>query len=299
MKKIGDKEILKKGITDKISLMSFFLCFQLFIACNSFNTERIIKGEIFIVTQSGRSNPLGLVDIAVIEKDMIKEIFAETLGTYLENEKILKDKVLKRENQIKSLKDLEKDLWEQIVEIGKKKTVGSFIGRRLNPNAYYPIDRIGAEITVESIREFIAMGYRQRTGRLRNNPDKFIYEYGSVSWDMPILKDYYSNIREIEAQEKLLKQDNLLLEEFRKGESLLIPISSKHTTVKSSSQGVFELKLRNRKEYYIIAVASRNLGFTKEVYLWFESINVENDNDNFYLSNDNIVSVNDILYYIK
>jgi hypothetical protein len=279
----------KKAIRTQIILTVLFLA-----GCQYFQSEKLVKGEIFIVTQAGISNPLGLINIAAIEKKQLATVFSEALANYNENEKKLEEVILDRETKIKTLKDSEAKLWQQVVEIGKTKTVNSFIGKYRNPGDFFPIGRSEAEIDLESIKDFIKKSYGERTAKLRRDPNQFVSEYGSSAWDMPIIKDYFSKIREIESNVNLLNNEIKTLEEFQKGETLLLPVTSERVSSKSSSQGFFELSLTKGKEYYIIAVASRNLGSVKETYLWFEYIKVEKDRHDFYLSNDNILSVNDI-----
>jgi hypothetical protein len=62
---------------------------------------------------------------------------------------------------------------------------------------------------------------------------------------------------------------------------------------KTNSDGNFQIKLKKGK-YFIFATGSRIVGTETEKYMWAQILDIENDINDFFFSNDNLVSIDEI-----
>ncbi len=258
----------------KIAVVSTILVL-IISGCNIFDNERNIEGEVFIVTRGGENITLGLVDIALIDRNDYPEAFNSALEYYNHGLAILKDDLFDLSEKLNELKDYEESIWEDVVAEAKTK----------NPDS---------QIRRESIQDFIRFnraGRRWMLSERRQDQGASMFNWyrniGAKSFDKYIL-----------ALEAFIDQEDIVLkkyqeiEEYERGERLVNYISKQHSSVKTNSQGHFSTIIDDRNDYILVAMGSRNIGDKKELYYWRIPIEKGKDDINqLFLSNDNMITV--------
>ena len=274
----------------KKNLLFLTVLFALtFGGCGIFDSDRIVEGEVFIVTRGGENIALGLIDIAIIESEDFFGILEESAAVYEKELDELQNTLQLRQEKIAELNELEKTNWAKVVAEGKTKTVRDYLPTR----NYDYFDQISAQSSYDVSQFFINKDKERRRRVLYETKHLRFYrdELGFKTVD-----EYVRTLKEIDKQQELLIKDFNDINQFLKGESLVGNISSIHSSAKTNSQGQFNHVIKNNKDYYVVAKGSRLVGSEQEVYLWIIPLpKGKEDIRNFFLSNDNLTNVDEIL----
>lgn len=251
----------------------------LFASCEEQEYE--VNGQVFIVTQGGQNIPLGLVSIGLMDYELIDVELKDRLEVFDNQvaalEKSIDELNIEAENQLKD------SLWSNVILESKSKSVQSFIREGVE---YALLD---AKKRYNQFSNFISLEESSRDRQLE------LYGVESLSnrHQLNSLIEYDLQREKINT---LLSERDLIaqrLDEFQKGYSVLPPLEAKFLRTKTNSQGNFKMKLKKGK-YFIFASASRSIGAEIEKYMWAEILEVNDEINDFFFSNDNLVSIREI-----
>lgn len=255
----------------------------IFVGCGVFDSERIVEGEVFVVTRGGDNIALGSVDIAFIDADQFNEVLGASVEKFFQDVDAYQASISASMDKLNELKALEKTNWEEVVVEGKSKNAGN-----ISPNRQFD-----ASFLLWDIKSFITFDFDRRKSRLYYPGNLELFRDNT---NMKTIQEYYNTLRKIDEQEILIKEEVLAFEWFLMGESLLGEITKNNSSAKTNSQGKFEGIIKKNKDYFIVAKGSRQVGNEKEVYLWvFPIAKGKDDISHLFLSNDNLSSKEEIL----
>jgi hypothetical protein len=265
----------------RILMIVTWIIALIFFSCGVFDSERIIEGEVFVVTRGGENIALGLVDIAFIEADEFTGILKEKAEIFDLEVVKLQNGIKDRMTKITELEELEKANWDKVVAEGKSKKKSDYLG-----------DYWDKKIHFEGTKKFINESKDKRRSRIYVKGNQ---EYYRNKFGLKTIDEYASTLREIDNQNDLFVKEMQELEQFLQGEALVEMISKQYSSARTNSEGKFEGLIKKRKDYIIVAKGSREVGNEKEVYLWALPIaKGKADVKNVFLSNDNLSTIDEI-----
>ncbi|GEO21011.1 hypothetical protein CQA01_15450 [Cyclobacterium qasimii] len=241
------------------------------------------KGQVFIVTQGGQNIPLGLISIGLMDYDLMNQEIQGSLSSFETDISNFENSIEDLKSKIESEYILKNSLWDDVLLEAKNISVSSFARKGSD---YALID---AKPRYNQFQYFVKLDEESRDQLLEVNG----VENLKNRYKLNSLVDYDLQRKNIIDLHSVYNQLNKELDDFKEGYSVLPPLEPKYLKTKTNSQGDFQLKLTKGK-YFIFASGSRLVGSEKEKYMWAQTIEIDNDINDFFFSNDNLVSIANI-----
>lgn len=257
------------------------LIFCLFFSCE---TEKIaLSGQVFVVTKGAQNIPLGLVSIGFTDS----ERFGSALDSALE---VFDQEILDVENSISRVKNeiegeyvLKNSLWNDVLNEAKSKTLNSFAV------AGQPYALLDAKPKYNFFKNWIGSSESKRDLDLKMEG----VEYFRKRLKLNSLNDYYSQVLKFDSLKKELEEIENSLEELKNDNSVITDLSEEFMETKTNAQGEFLIETEIG-DHVIFASSSRLVGSETEKYMWCMIISPKEGIKDLYLSNDNLISLEDL-----
>lgn len=262
---------------------SILLLFTFFV-CTSCKEDKIdLSGQIFIVTNGAQNLPLGLVVVGYSNLENFK--------TELDSALIAHDSSITKQTElISDLKKeiegeyiLKKSLWDDVLNESKSISQASFAKKGQD---YALLD---ARPKYQFFKNWIGSSEENRDSDLKREG----VEYWINRLKLNSLRDYHSQLLKMDSMlTKLLKLENLV-EDLKNDNSIIEALANKYMVTKTNAQGEFLIQ-SEKGDHFIFATSSRQVGTDFEKYMWCLKISAEKSINDLYLSNDNLVNVDDL-----
>lgn len=265
-------------------LRLFFSLCLVFLTLTSCNKKKVtLSGEVFVVTKGAESIPLGLVSVGIIP--------LEVLGRNLDSAlSVFDQEILGFENPIKDYKDkiesevvLKAILWDDVEREASKKTLASFAEKGR------PYAMIDAKPEFNYFKKWMSYSEELRGQVIEERG----VDYWAERFKLKTLKDYFNQKQKIDPLLEELEELENSLEEFKKSSRVLEILGENFHVTKTNSQGNFSFELEEGS-YLVFANSSRMVGSSTERYIWAVEVSIEGNKNDFFLSNDNLTSIEEI-----
>ncbi|GAB3668128.1 hypothetical protein GCM10028791_43590 [Echinicola sediminis] len=270
----------------KIQILFFNLIFA-FILVFSFTgcqkEKHKVEGQVFIVTNGGQNFPLGLVSIGFAKPNELATSLDSVLLDFDDQISDFEKSLHDLKNKIEGEYILKSTLWEDVEKEAKGKTLSSFADLSKD---YALID---ARPTYNQFRKFMELEEQTRDIDIK----LYGVSYLSKRFKLPTLNDYYAQKLKIDQLLQKHNEMDSLINEFKKGHSILPLLQPKFTVTKTNAQGDFSIEAE-KGDYIVFATASRLAGTSTEQYMWAEKISINGAKTDLFLSNDNLVTIDEI-----
>jgi hypothetical protein len=243
-------------------LLSIFTVFCI-ISCNK--KRHLVSGQVFIVTKGAQIFPLGLVSIGIASPKDFNSKLDSSLIDFDKTVSEFENSISNFKNEIEGEYFLKSTLWEEVLAEAKNKSLPDYFKVVLSSD--------------EKVRDsfFKSQGVKKLNNR--HNIKSF--------------SNYYSQMLKVDALLEERKELELSIEDFKKGHSIILNIRDDFFKTKTNAQGNFSIELEEG-DHVIFATSSRLVGVEKENYIWAMEISVKEDIGGLLLSNDNLISANEL-----
>lgn len=246
--------------------------------------ERVrLSGQVFVVTNGAQNIPLGLVSIGISDSKKFGLALDSALIVFNKGVSDLENSIIQKKNEIEGENILKNSLWNDVLNEANSKTLNSFA----IPGQPYAL--IDARPKYNFFKNWIKNSEERRDLDLRIQG----VEYYVKRLKLPSLNDYYGQVIKIDSQLNELKKLEKSLEDFKNDNSVISDLSKSFGKTKTNAQGEFSLEAE-KGHYFIFASSSRLVGGEVEKYMWCMEIFPEKEIQDLFLSNDNLVSINDL-----
>lgn len=257
------------------------LLFSILISCEK---EKIrLSGQVFVVTNGAQNIPLGLVSIGFTDSKRFGLALDSTLAVFDQEILDLENSITQKKNEIEGEYVLKNSLWNDVLNEANSITQNSFV---ISGQPYALLD---AKPKYNFFKNWIRSSEIERDSDLKNQG----VEYYEKRLKLPSLKDYYGQILKIDSRFNELEELEKSLEEFIKGELIINDLSKLFVRTKTNAQGEFFIQTE-KGNHVIFASSARLVGSKVEEYMWCLEISPQEDVQDLLLSNDNLVSINDL-----
>jgi hypothetical protein len=264
------------------NLLKYILLLPLiFISCNDQKTG--ISGQVFVVTNGAQSIPLGLVSIGFTDSEIFGLALDSSLSVYDQSILEIENSITLKKNEIEGENVLKNDLWNDVLKEANTKSLSSFAV----PGKPYAL--IDAKPEFNFFKNWIASSESERVLDLRVNS----VEYYRKRFKLNSLTNFYSQILKIDSQLKELDELENSLLEIMIDNSIITDLSKKFQKTKTNAQGEFFIDAK-KGDHVIFASSSRMVGNEVEKYMWCLMISPKEEIKDLFLSNDNLIKINDL-----
>jgi hypothetical protein len=256
----------------------------LFVTLISCSKEKfILNVQIFIVTNGAESIPLGLVSVGVTPFEVLSPKLDSALSVFDQEILGFENSIKDLKNKIESEVDLKTILWNDVLKEGGSKTQASFA---LKGRPYALLD---AKPEFNYFKSWMTLVEGARDYLIE---DKGV-EYWVNRFNLNTLTDYYKQKERIDFLLADLKELESSVEEFKKGARVLELLGNTFNITKTNAQGNFSIEL-DEGSYLVFANSSRMVGSSTERYSWAVEVSLVGNKNDFFLSNDNLTSIDQI-----